>query len=49
MSIKEVHRSYIQIVREENPDVKILLINLGAGNSSLNDIFEQLIASFQLG
>jgi hypothetical protein len=47
-AIKEDLRSYIQIVREENPDVKKLLKNIGAGDSSLEDIFEQLIASFQL-
>ena len=47
-TIKEDIRSYIQIIREENPDVKQLLKNLGAGESSLEDIFEQLISSFQL-
>ena len=47
-SIKEDLRSYIQIVREGKPDLKQLLKNLGAEESSLEDIFEQLISSFQL-
>lgn len=46
--IKEDLRSYIQTVRKENPDIKQLLKNLGAGESSLEDIFEQLTSSFQL-
>ena len=48
ITIKEDIRSYIQLIREEDPDVKQLLNNLGAGESSLEDIFEQLISSFQL-
>lgn len=47
--IKEDIRVYIQTVREENPGVKQLLKNLGAGESTLETIFEQLTQSFQLG
>jgi hypothetical protein len=47
-AIKEDLRSCIQLLRKENPSVKQLLKNLGAGESSLEDIFEQLISSFQL-
>ncbi len=47
-SIKEDLKNYIKTVREENPDVKQLLKNLGAGGSSLEDIFVQLESSFQL-
>lgn len=47
--IKEDLRAYIHTVREENPDVKQLLKNLGAGESNLEAIFAQLTLSFQLG
>jgi len=47
--VKEDLKMYIQTVREENPDIKQLLKNLGAGNSTLESIFEQLTDSFQLG
>jgi hypothetical protein len=47
-AIKEDLRSCIQLLRKENPSVKQLLKNLGAGESSLEDIFEQLVSSFQL-
>jgi hypothetical protein len=46
--IKEDLRAYIQTVREENPDVKQLLKNLGSGESTLETILEQLTMSFQL-
>jgi hypothetical protein len=46
--IKEDLRRYIQTLREENPDVKQLLKNLGAGESTLETIFEQLTLSFHL-
>lgn len=46
--IKEDVRNYIQTLREENPDVKQLLKNLGAGESTLETILEQLTISFQL-
>lgn len=47
-SIKEDLKTYIQIVWEEQPDVKKMLKNLGVGESSLEDIFAQLVSSFQL-
>lgn len=46
--IKEDLRRYVQTVREENPDVKQILKNLGAGDSTLETILEQLTISFQL-
>lgn len=47
-SIKEDLRLYIQTVKEEKPDLQQLLKNLGAGESTLETIFEQLTISFQL-
>lgn len=47
-AIKADLKEYIQTVREENPDVKQLLKNIGAGDSTLENIFEQLTLSFQL-
>lgn len=46
--VKEDLKMYIRTVREENPDIKQLLRNLGAGDSTLESIFEQLTDSFQL-
>lgn len=43
--IKEDLRAYIHTVRQENPDVKQLLKNLGAGESNLEAIFDQLTLS----
>lgn len=46
--IKEDLKMYIQTLRKEDPDIKQLLKNLGAGDSILETIFEQLSKSFQL-
>lgn len=46
--IKEDIRTYIQTLREENPDVKHLLKNLGVNEGTLEIIFEQLSQTFQL-
>lgn len=46
--IKADLREYIQILREEKPDVKQLFKNLGAGEITLEMIFEQLTKTFQL-
>lgn len=47
--IKADLRAYIQTVREENPEVKQLLKNLGVNNGTVELIFDQLTATFKLG
>jgi hypothetical protein len=48
-TVKTDLRQYIQTVRKEPPDIRYLLKNLGAGESTLETIFDQLTQSFQLG
>lgn len=46
--IKNDLQEYINIVRDQNPDIRPLMKNLGINNISLEQVLDQLVTTFQL-